>query len=236
MESTFKFKIRGSATGKLMGAKGLGQTGYSYLESWLKENLYKRRTEIKSKYLDKGNLSEEEGFTLAALQLDLGMVYKNTKLFENDCMIGTPDLIVNGTVYDIKCSWSLDTFPMFDKECPNKDYFYQLQSYMELTGCDNSVLVYCLIDADISLIEQAVKWESDPEKIYRIICNMTYTQEAFDAYRQQFCHTAKSDYFVEIPEKDRIRTFAIPKDDKVIALIQDRVTESRTYINSLLNK
>lgn len=237
MEPAIKFKIRSSATGKLMGAKGLGQTGYSYLESWLKEHLYKRRTEIKSKYLDKGNLSEEEGFTLAALQLDLGMVYKNTSLFQNDYMIGTPDLIVNETVYDIKCSWSLDTFPMFDKECPNKDYYYQLQSYMELIPeCNNAVLVYCLIDADITLIEQAVKWESDPEKIYRIICNMTYTQKAFDAYKQEFCHSSKSDYFVEIPEKDRIRTFAIPKDDKVISLIQDRVTESRTYINSLLNK
>ena len=68
MESAFK--IRSSATSKLMGVKGLGQTGYTYLEAWLKDHLYKRRTEIKSKYLDKGNISEEYGFTLMALQLD----------------------------------------------------------------------------------------------------------------------------------------------------------------------
>jgi len=234
MESAFK--IRSSATSKLMGVKGLGQTGYTYLEAWLKDHLYKRRTEIKSKYLDKGNISEEDGFTLMALQLDLGMVYKNQELFKNDFMIGTPDLIVNGVVYDNKCSWSLDTFPMFDKEIPNKDYYWQLQSYMELTGASKAVLAYTLIDADISLIEQAVKWETEPNKIYRIICNMTYTKSTFESYIKEFCPTATSSYFVEIPDHDRIRTFNIDKNQKDIDLIYDRVNESRTYINSLLNK
>jgi hypothetical protein len=59
------FKIRASSCSKIMGVKGLGQTGYTYLESWLKEAMFKRRPEIKSKYIDKGNISEEDGFTLA---------------------------------------------------------------------------------------------------------------------------------------------------------------------------
>lgn len=218
-----------------MGAKGLGQTGYSYLESWLKEAMFKRRPEIKSKYIDKGNISEEDGFTLLTLQKGLGMVYKNEKHFENDFMTGTPDLIHDGIVYDNKCSWSLDTFPMFDKEVPNKDYYWQLQTYMELTGCDKSVLAYTLIDADISLIQQAVKWETDPEKIYRIICNMVYTQSAFDEAVNEFCFNAKSDYFVEIPEEKRIKCFEIARNDKDIELIKERVKESRIHINYLLN-
>jgi hypothetical protein len=234
MEPTFK--IRSSATAKLMGVKGLGQTGFSYLESWLKNHLYKRRADVKSKYLDKGNIAEEDGFTLMALQLDLGMVYKNIGLFQNDYLIGTPDLIVNGVVYDNKCSWSLDTFPMFDKDVPNKDYYWQLQSYMELTGSNKAVLAYTLIDADISLIEQAIKWESDANKIYQIICNMTYTKATFESYAKEFCPTATANYFVEIPDHDRIRTFNIDKDQKAIDLIYTRVKESREYINSLLNK
>ena len=231
-----QFKIRSSGTSKIMGVKGLGQTGYTYLEAWLKESMYKRRAEIKSKYLDKGNISEEDGFTLMALQLDLGMVYKNQELFENEFLKGTPDLIVNGVVYDNKCSWSLDTFPMFEKEVPNKDYYWQLQSYMELTGALSAVLAYTLIDADISLIKQAVKYESEPNKIYRTICNMTYTKSVFEDYVKEFCPTATLDSFVEIPDHDRIRTFNIEKDQKAIGLIYERVIESRNYINSLLNK
>ncbi len=219
-----------------MGVKGLGLTGQSFLEQWVKERLYSRRPDIKSKYLTKGNVSEEEGFTLMATELNLGMVYKNTELFENDYMRGTPDLIVNGVVYDNKCSWSLDTFPMFDKEVPNKDYWWQLQSYMELTGCENAVLAYTLIDADIDEIERQVKWELDPERIYKVINEMVYTRAYFDTLVGRFCPTAKSDYFVEIPDHDRIRTFEIPKDKKAILDIQLRVADCKTYINSLLNK
>lgn len=233
METTFK--IRASSCSEIMGVKGLGKTGYSYLKSWLKEALFNRRPEIKSKYIDKGNISEEDGFTLLTLQKGLGMVYKNEQSFSNDFMTGTPDLIHNGIVYDNKCSWSLDTFPMFDKEIPNKDYYWQLQTYMELTGCNKSVLAYTLIDADITLIEQAVKWETNHEKIYKIICNMVYTRDAFNEAVNEFCHSAKSDYFIEIPEEKRIKCFEIERDDKAIQLIKDRVAESREYIKSLLN-
>jgi hypothetical protein len=125
---------------------------------------------------------------------------------------------------------------MFDKDVPNKDYYWQLQSYMELTGSNKAVLAYTLIDADISLIEQAIKWESDANKIYQIICNMTYTKATFESYTKEFCPTASANYFVEIPDHDRIRTFNINKDQKAIDLIYTRVEESRKYINSLINK
>ena len=218
-----------------MGVKGLGLTGQSYLESWLKETLFKRRAEIKSKYLVKGNESEEDGFTLMALQLNLGMVYKNTKYFENDFICGTPDLIVGDTVYDNKCSWSLDTFPLFDKEIPNKDYWWQLQCYMELTGCRKAVLAYTLIDASKALIEQAIKWQTNQEEIYRTICNMVYTKEYFDELVEEFCPLAESDYFLEIPESKRIKTFSFDYDAEAIAKIKERVKECRNYINSLIN-
>jgi hypothetical protein len=45
------FKIRASSAGKISGIKGLGETGKTYCKQWLKEKLYKRRTEIKSKYI-----------------------------------------------------------------------------------------------------------------------------------------------------------------------------------------
>jgi hypothetical protein len=232
METTFK--VRASAAGKIAGIKGLGETGKTYCKQWLKEQLFKRRAEIKSKYIDKGNRSEEDGFTLMALQLELGMVYKNESYFQSDDFCGTPDLIHNGIVFDNKCSWSLDTFPMFEDEIPNKDYWWQLQVYMHLTGCRKASLCYTLIDADYDLISQAVKWLTEPEKIYQTICNMVYTKQAFNDYVKEFCPDAKSDYFVEIPEANRIKSFEFEYDAEAILKLQGRVQECREYINSLL--
>lgn len=232
METTFK--VRASSAGKIAGVKGLGETGKTYCKQWLKQQLFKRRSEIKSKYIDKGNRSEEDGFTLMALQLELGMVYKNESYFQSEHFCGTPDLIHNGIVYDNKCSWSLDTFPMFDDEIPNKDYWYQLQVYMHLTGCRKASLCYTLIDADYDLVSQAVKWITDPEKIYQTICNMVYTEQAFNEYVKEFCPGAKSDYFVEIPEANRIKSFEFEYDSEAIEKLKERVQECRLYINSLL--
>jgi len=227
------FKIRASSAGKIAGVKGLGETGKSYCKQWLKETLYKRRTEIKSKYIDKGNRLEEEGFTLMALQLDLGMVYKNHEFFKDDYFCGTPDLIHNGVVYDNKCSWSLDTFPMFESEIPNSDYFNQLQVYMHLTGCRKASLCYTLIDADIDLVMQAVKWTTEARNIFKTISNMVYTKSAFGEYIEEFCNGFTGP-FVEIPESDRIKTFEFEYDPQVIEKLQSRVVECREYINSLL--
>ncbi|WP_395805042.1 hypothetical protein [Daejeonella sp.] len=234
METTFK--VRASAAGKIMGAKGLGETGKSFCKQWLKEHLYKRRPELKSKYIDKGNRLEDDGLTMAALELNLGMIYKNDEFFQDDFFCGTPDLIHDGVVYDNKCSWSLDTFPMFESEIPNKDYYYQLQVYMHLTGCTKASLCYTLVDADYDLVSQAVKWLTDKESIYRTISNMVYTQKAFDEFKQEFCHDSKSYYFVEIPESDRLKVFSFDYDADVIAKLQERVQECQEYINSLLNK
>lgn len=227
------FKIRASSAGKISGIKGLGETGKTYCKQWLKEKLYKRRTEIKSKYIDKGNRLEEEAFTLMALQLDLGMVYKNDKYFEDDYFCGTPDLIHNGVVYDNKCSWSLDTFPMFESEIPNSDYFNQLQVYMHLTGCTKASLCYTLIDADYDLVSQAVKWLTEPKKIYSTIFNMVYTKEAYKVYYEEFCDGFEGN-FIEIPEADRIKTFEFDYDPQVIEKLKARVVECREYISTLV--
>lgn len=229
-----KFKIRASGCSNIMGAKGLGDTGKTFAKEWLKEYLYNRSPEIKSKYIEKGNQSEEDGFTLMATELNLGMVYKNTEFFSNDFMTGTPDLIVNGTVYDNKCSWSLSTFPMFDDVCKNKDYYWQLQTYMELTGCKKAILAYTLIDAPEWMVEQAVKWEMNADKVYKIISEMVYTKDYFDTLADRFCSTSTMNNFVEIPEKDRIKTFEFSKNEGEIALIKSRVFECRTHLKELL--
>ena len=145
------FKIRASASGKIMTnarskSELISETTKTYVKEWLIEKIYGIRKEIKSKYLTKGLKLEDTAIDKAIEWLDLPFTLKNEKFFEDDFFCGTPDLIVNDVVYDIKCSWDAFTFPLFETEIPNKDYFYQLQVYMHLTGCKKAVLTYVLLN------------------------------------------------------------------------------------------
>lgn len=149
------FKCRASASGKLAtdptsadAKKGavLSKTTISYLKEWLTSEVYGYQKEIKSKYIEKGNLMEDAAIDYAIQMLDLPFVLKNETHYIDEYFIGTPDIVTDDEVIDIKCSWDCFTFPLFDKEVPTDDYIYQLQVYMHLTGKRKSRLVYVLMD------------------------------------------------------------------------------------------
>ena len=136
----YKFKIRASAVGKIWGSTTkLTQGNVTYLENWLKEKLYDRRNEFNSKYCDKGNIMEEASVMLISEQLGQPLA-KNEEYKENDFLTGTCDIDTGDTIIDIKNSWNCFTFPLFADDVPNKDYFLQLQAYMELWGRDKAKL------------------------------------------------------------------------------------------------
>ena len=152
-----EFKIRPSASGKIMTnarKKGeLSKTALSYIDEWIKTEIYGYRKEITSKYLSKGNDVEEASIDFIAEHLKLKGIKKNEETFEDDFMRGTPDVITKDTVIDMKNSWDCFTFPLLEKEIPNKDYFYQLQCYMALTGKKKAKLIYTLMNTPENLVK-----------------------------------------------------------------------------------
>lgn len=167
------FKIRASASGKLMvnpraKSESLSETTKSYVQEWAKEHIYGIKNEIKSKYITKGLNLEDTAIDKAIEWLDLPFALKNESFFEDDFFTGTPDLIVDGVVYDIKCSFSPFSFPLFDKEIPTKDYFYQLQVYMHLTKLKKAVLTYVLLETPPELNNGEIQDYSNVSKDFRI--------------------------------------------------------------------
>lgn len=145
------FKARASGAGSLMvtprsKTEVLSKTTQSYLQDWVKEHIYGIRKQIKSKYIDKGLSNEDFAIDHAIKMLDLPFVLKNSESFEDDYFTGTPDIVTDTEVLDIKCSWDCFTFPLFAEEIPTDDYFYQLQVYMHLTKRKSARLVYVLTD------------------------------------------------------------------------------------------
>jgi hypothetical protein len=149
-------------------SESLSETTKSYLKEWATEQIYGFRKELKNKYVSKGLKLEDTAIDKAIEWLDLPLVLKNEKHFEDDYFKGTPDLILNETVYDIKCSWDAYTFPLFEEEVPTKDYFYQLQVYMWLTGCRKAVLTYVLLNTPDELTYEEKRTYDHLDKKYRI--------------------------------------------------------------------
>jgi len=215
-----EFKIRASASGKIMGQKGLGKTGESYCQEWLTEQVYGRKREFTNKYIQKGLQNEDNSLDFIAENMGFGLLVKNEQYYENDFITGTPDIVLSDLIIDVKNSWDCFTFPAFDSELPNKDYYYQMQCYMSLTGKDNAKVIYVLSDTPEHLIE------SEARKLAFVNGN-ELNAEFIDSVR------AKMTYF-DIEAKYRIKSFDIARNNEVIELINQRVIQCREYIETLL--
>ncbi len=121
----------------------LSVTCKTYLQSWIKEQIYNTEKEVKSKYLTKGIQVENLAIDYYAEEKGLGFVLKNEEEFSNNFMTGTPDLILTDMVVDLKSSWDCFTFPLFETEI-DKSYWMQIQGYLYLTGRKYGKLVYTL--------------------------------------------------------------------------------------------
>jgi len=187
-------------------------------QNWLKEKLYDRRKAIESKYLDKGNMCEDASIEFLNTQMltDYG---KNEQYFENEFLTGTPDIVSDDLIIDMKNSWDAFTFPLFDYGVKERGYFYQLQGYMHLTNCFNSKLVYCLMSAPWEL----VKKEASRLAYKR---NLPIEKTIVEIQEQMFYGTVK-------PEL-RIKQFDVKYDPEVIDEIMERVDHCRTYIKTLI--
>ncbi len=215
-----EFKIRASACGSIMGKKGLGQTGLTYCETWLKEQLYSRKKEFSNKYTQKGNIVEDNSLDYIAEQLGFGMLLKNERHYENEFMTGTPDVVLKNLIIDVKNSWDAFTFPLFSDEVPNDSYYYQAQCYMELTGIDHFKLVYVLSDTPDHLIFREAKkycYENGFDEL---------DQDIYDEFFNKMTYS-------DVPDSLKIKVFDIEKNETVIELIKQRVIECRQHISKI---
>jgi len=221
-------KIRCSSIGKIMTnpkTKGetLSQTTKTYLQELAVQEVYGIRKEFSSRYTDKGNEVEELSIALCNDVLNLGFIYKNEEHYSNEWIAGTPDVNTNEILLDVKSSWDATTFPFFDTELKNKDYFYQLQGYMWLTEKQESLLCYCLIDTPLQIVEDEIRREHWKASLIEESLDL----RAFVQAKHTFGH---------IPKEKRVKTFIIQKDDIVIESIKTRIEECREYYNDLINK
>lgn len=199
--------------------KELPKTAKSYCELWLKEKLYQRKYEFSSKYTQKGLINEDESIDMIGRKIGMVGISKNEQFYENEFIQGTPDVNLFNTIIDAKSSWSWETFPLFETEVPNDDYYWQGQGYMELTSAEKYILGYTLTDTPSNIIER---------EAYYFCKENGYEME--DEIMESFY---KKMTFSDVPEYLRVKTFEFTSNKADVQRINERVLLCREYIQKL---
>lgn len=222
-----QFKIRASAAGLLMTnarskSEILSETAKSYIKGWVLEQLLDLPVnEFSSIYTNKGNAVEKDAIDFISTQKYFGQfMVPNVTRYEDEFMTGTPDAILEDHIFDCKASWNAKTFPFFDTELKEKNYFWQGQVYMHLTGKKKHVVYYTLMDTPEELIDSAA---------YKKARELGFGEPTEDVY-----HEVKDRMiFSHIDPELRIKAFEIDYSKECIIDLIERVKAARQYIEEL---
>lgn len=230
-----KVLIRASAMGLIMtepqakadkDAGNLSKSAQTYLKRVYAEYRWGRVSDIRSKYTDKGTLVEPDSITLIS-RLDKKFYIKNEENLRNDFFSGTPDVfngetILNATkLIDIKSSWSAETFLSNIGETIDKMYYAQGQVYMDLTGCSEYSVDYCLVDTPFHIIE------SEKKKLWY---EMNCVTEESPEYLAACAELESNMTFTDIPPQERRYSIAFNKDQEFIEKCKENVIKCREWL------
>lgn len=216
-----KYLFRCSSLSKLMTYPNRGTLSAgpkTFLGQIFKEELFGKSGEIKSKYLSKGLLVEQESIELYNSVNDTSYK-KNIKRYDDGYITGEPD-IISDVLIDIKSSWDHSTFPFTNEDNPNKDYYWQLQGYMALTELRTSKVVYCLVDTPDEIIHHEIKVTA--HKLGALDLPEELEEAIWDGLK-----------FAKTDPKYRVKEFVVERNQDDIDAIYKRVELARGYLNDL---
>ncbi len=244
-------ELHGDLLAKKTHIPELSETAKKELNKIHHQEFYGRTTHLTAKYLDKGLMVEDASISLYSELMNFAF-FKNKERKSNDYITGEADN-TKGKIRDIKSSWELSTFPMYEDKIANTDYYWQLQGYMALWEMDSSELIYCLVDTPFNLIEDEIRrlqWKIDAltndgeikkqhiPLIVELVQNHIFTNQGL----KSFCHQSVNielewfEDFSAIPPELRVRTFEVPRDDMAIKALYTQIERARAYLNGLTDK
>ena len=203
------FKARCSSLHLLMtkpkSGTGLSESAKSMIKQSVIEDVY-GRTEIKSKYLDKGNLLEDEAIKAVGL-ITARQPKKHKGRLSNDWITGECDFLSASCIEDTKCSWSIDTFPFFqedaEKDVKKAGYDWQGQGYMWLYDRPVHYVHFVLLPTPYELLG----FNDSPEFHIELV--------------------------EKIPLKKRIKTVVIERNESLHEQIIEKTLIAREYYDKL---
>jgi hypothetical protein len=201
----------------------LSETTKNYLLELYLEKVERRKKILQNKYLTKGTFREDESIDLYTSVYNDEFILKNKKTFENEFVKGTPDLIFKNKIVDIKTSWDIFTFLKSDA----KEYYWQLQAYMWLTGREKGQIAFCLINNT----EEAIMSEQ-----YRQSFHNPYefeTQEYYDYENEVNEQIERNMTYNDLRKERKVKVIDFDFCKKDIELLQERILQCREYLKQI---
>jgi len=198
-----------------------GATALSYIrDCWLR-NEYGYDEPLCTNEMLKGLLCEEEAIGVLSRQVPGEFRVKNEQTWENAWFTGTPDVVTDTHVEDVKCSWTLRTY--MEVQHPSALYYAQGQVYMDLTGRDKFRLCHVLVDTPEEIVTEERK-----RFFFRFSCDEEnpFLQECYR--KTEAMHDVS-----RIPEEDRIKVFEIERSDTYLMKLRKRVELARQVYRTL---
>jgi hypothetical protein len=224
--------IRASSVGYLMTepvtkadkeAGLLSKTAQKHLLDVYIAEKYGRKKDIQTKQMKKGIEVEQESIDLLSMYLKMPF-NKNEQRFTNDFISGSPDIIDNDRIIDIKSSYDLWTFIGNIPDKLDNLYYWQMQSYMWLTGTKSAVIAYCLVNTPENIIEQ--------EKYY-LLKKMDVATEENPEYAKEAMKIEFNMSFDDIAMEERILMFHVSRNEDDILRIQQKVEKAREFLKEI---
>jgi hypothetical protein len=224
--------IRASSVGDLMTepqskadkeAGLLSKTAQKHLLDIYIAEKYGRKKDIQTRQMKKGIEVEQDSIDLLSMYLKMPFS-KNDQRFTNDYITGFPDIIDNDRIIDIKSSYDLWTFIGNIPDKLDSLYYWQMQSYMWLTGTKNAIIAYCLVNTPQSIIEQ--------EK-YFMLKKMDVATEENPEYIKEAMKIEFNMSFDDIAIEERVLMFNVGRNEDDILRIQQKVERAREFLREL---
>ena len=202
----------------------LSKTAQRHLLDVYISNKYNRVKDIQTKQMKKGIEVEQESIDLLSMFLKKPFV-KNTERFSNKYITGLPDIIDDGII-DIKSSYDLWTFLANIPDKLDNLYYWQMMSYMWLTGKTKATSAYCLVNTPDNIIQQ--------EKYY-LLKKLDVISEESPEFVREAMKIELNMKFDDIAIEERILMFEVSRNEDDILRIEQKVERAREFLQDIEN-
>lgn len=201
------------------------------LSASAKEHLYKvyieqywgRKRQLSNKQVRKGLICEPQSIELISI-LDGVLYEKNEEVKENEYIIGTPDIVTETQIQDVKSSYDAETFIPMLLDPLEKMYDYQMQGYLWLFEKEEALIRRCLISTPQEMVE---------EEKYYLLKSMIVATEENPEYKIKAAELEHNLTFEDIPLIEREITHTVPRNNEIIEQIPQKVQKAREFLNFL---
>jgi hypothetical protein len=202
----------------------LSKTAQRHLLDVYISNKYNRSKDIQTKQMKKGIEVEQESIDLLSMFLKKPFA-KNTERFSNKYITGLPDIIDDGII-DIKSSYDLWTFLGNIPDKLDNLYYWQMMSYMWLTGKTKANIAYCLVNTPDNIIQQ--------EKYY-LLKKLDVISEESPEFVREAMKLELNMKFDDIAMEERILMYDVSRNEDDILRIEQKVEKAREFLQDIEN-